>query len=108
MCNENKNWKNIITKIFICIIFWLLIFLIIDYLVVNTLIQSAEATELPNAIADAENGADVDNTEVGLDNNIFEEELRTIEELSYSSGTIFTIFIVYYIFGIPSFGFIWW
>ena len=106
MRNENKNRKIITTNIFLYIMFYLLIFLIIDYLVVHTLTQSAEATELPNIILDAENGLDGDNSVDGLDNIILEEDIRATEILAYTSTTICIAFIVIYTFGIPSAGFI--
>ena len=106
MRNENKNRKIITTNIFLYIMFYLLIFLIIDYLVVHTLTQSAEATELPTITLDVENGVGVDNSEDGLDNIIFEDDIRATEILAYTSATICITVIVIHTFGIPSVGFI--
>lgn len=114
MRKENKNWKTITTNIFLYIMFYLLIFLIIDHLVVHTLTQSAEATELPNTITDLENGLDGDHSEEGLDNIIFEDDIRATKILAYTSATICITVIVIHTFGIPSVGFIpslssiWW
>ena len=114
MRNKNKNWKTIATNIFLYIMFYLLIFFIIDYLFIHTLTHYAEATELPNTITDPENAVDVDNSEYGLDNIILEEEMRILEIVACTSGTICITFVIIYTFGIPSAGFIsslssiWW
>ena len=86
--------------------FYLLIFLIIDYFVVHTLTQYVEATELANTIADPENVLGDDNSEDGLDNIIFEDDIRATEILAYTSATVCITVIVIHTFGMPSVGFI--
>ena len=73
---------------------------------VHTLTQSAEATELLNITVDAENGVDADNSEEGLDNIIFEDDIRATEILAYTSATVCITVIVIHTFGMPSVSFI--